>query len=101
MGNNPFVIGLPRERGPVVLDMALSQYAGGVMTGYALRGERLPVPGGFDAEGRLTDDATAMVDGGHGAAIGRCKGFALAVATAARGAVRPAARRPPRHRHDP
>ena len=25
MGNNPFVIGLPRERGPVVLDMALSQ----------------------------------------------------------------------------
>ncbi len=80
MGNNPFVIGLPRERGPVVLDMALSQYAVGVMTGYALRGERLPVPGGFDAEGRLTDDASAIMDGGHGAAIGHWKGFALAVA---------------------
>lgn len=80
MGNNPFIIGLPRERGPVVLDMALSQYAVGVMTGYALRGERLPVPGGFDATGQRTDDAAAIVDGGHGAAIGHWKGFALAVA---------------------
>lgn len=80
MGNNPFVIGLPRAAGPVVLDMALSQYAVGVMAGYARRSEQLPVPGGFDAAGQLTDDAAAIVGGGVGAAIGHWKGLALAVA---------------------
>ena len=80
VGNNPFVLALPRSAGPVVLDMALSQFAVGVMAGYAARGERLPLPGGFTAAGELTDDPAAIVDGGHGAAIGRWKGFALAVA---------------------
>lgn len=80
VGNNPFVIGLPRAAGPVVLDMALSQFSVGVMSGYAQRGDRLPVPGGFDAAGELTDVAAAIVGGGYGAAIGRWKGFALAVA---------------------
>ncbi|MEE6282301.1 Ldh family oxidoreductase [Georgenia sp. MJ170] len=80
VGNNPFVIGLPRAAGPLVLDMALSQFSVGVMGGYAQRGERLPVPGGFDAAGGLTDDAAEIVSGGFGAAIGHWKGFALAVA---------------------
>ena len=79
IGNNPFVIGLPRASGPVVLDMALSQFSVGVMTGYAQRGEQLPVPGGFSADGEFTDDAGQIVSGGHGAAIGHWKGFALAV----------------------
>lgn len=79
VGNNPLVVGLPRAAGPLVVDMALSQFSVGVMTGYAQRGERLPLPGGFDASGALTDDAAAVVSGGYGAAIGRWKGFALAV----------------------
>ncbi|WP_324652446.1 Ldh family oxidoreductase [Georgenia sp. H159] len=79
VGNNPLVVALPRSAGPLVLDMALSQFSVGVMTGYAQRGERLPVPGGFTAAGELTDVAADVVGGGHGAAIGRWKGFALAV----------------------
>lgn len=79
VGNNPLVIAVPRAEGPLVLDMALSQFSVGVMTRYAQRGERLPVPGGFTASGELTDVAADIVAGGHGAAIGSWKGFALAV----------------------
>lgn len=79
VGNNPLVIALPRSSGPVVLDMALSQFSVGVLTGYAQREQRLPVPGGFTATGDLTDDAGEVLDSGRPAAIGRWKGFALAV----------------------
>lgn len=54
LGNNPFVMAVPRTRGPLILDMAMSQYSYGKLQVTRLRGERLPFPGGFDADGRLT-----------------------------------------------
>src|SRR5262249_27076350 len=56
IGNNPLVVAVPRPQGHVVLDMALSQFSIGALEAYRMRGEKLPVVGGFDAEGRLTQD---------------------------------------------
>src|SRR5258706_1595626 len=52
VGNNPLVIGVPRAGSAgahVVLDMAMSQFSYGALASYRMRGERLPVPGGFDS----------------------------------------------------
>ena len=56
IGNNPFIIGIPRAAGHVVLDMAMSQYSYGKLQVTRLAGQKLPYPGGFDDYGQLTDD---------------------------------------------
>jgi 3-dehydro-L-gulonate 2-dehydrogenase len=38
LGNNPLVIAVPRSSGHVVLDMAMSQFSVGAVTGYEARG---------------------------------------------------------------
>jgi 3-dehydro-L-gulonate 2-dehydrogenase len=60
IGNNPLVIAVPRGRGHVVLDMAMSQFSYGALESYRKRGEQLPVDGGFDALGQLTRDPGAI-----------------------------------------
>ena len=55
IGNNPFIMAVPRKNGHVVLDMAMSQYSYGKLQVTRLKNERLPYPGGFDKEGNLTD----------------------------------------------
>lgn len=44
VGNNPFCIAIPREDGPVVLDMAMSQYAYGKLGVYRLGGSSFHIP---------------------------------------------------------
>ncbi len=60
IGNNPLVIGVPRAKGALVLDMAMSQFSYGALEAYRKRGEALPVDGGFDAKGNLTRDPGAI-----------------------------------------
>jgi len=55
IGNNPFIMAVPREEGHIVLDMAMSQYSYGKLQVTRLKNEKLPYPGGFDKEGNLTD----------------------------------------------
>jgi len=55
IGNNPFIMAVPRKEGHVVLDMAMSQYSYGKLQTTRLKGQKLPYPGGFDQEGTLTD----------------------------------------------
>jgi 3-dehydro-L-gulonate 2-dehydrogenase len=55
IGNNPFIMAVPRKDGHVVLDMAMSQYSYGKLQVTRLKNEKLPFPGGFDKEGNLTD----------------------------------------------
>ena len=55
IGNNPFIMAVPRKEGHVVLDMAMSQFSYGKLQVTRLKNERLPFPGGFDWEGKLTD----------------------------------------------
>jgi 3-dehydro-L-gulonate 2-dehydrogenase len=79
IGNNPLVIAVPRAKGPVVLDMAMSQFSYGALESYRKRGEKLPVDGGFDASGRLTRDPSAIEASQRALPIGYWKGSGLSV----------------------
>jgi 3-dehydro-L-gulonate 2-dehydrogenase len=79
LGNNPFVIAVPREGGHVVLDMAMSQFSFGALEAYRERGQMLPVPGGFDLEGMLTSDPAGIEASQRPLPIGYWKGSGLAM----------------------
>jgi len=79
VGNNPLVLAVPRADGPVVLDMAMSQFAGGKLDIFERHGEPLPVPGGYDESGRLTTDAQAVMRSGRALPMGYWKGSSLAI----------------------
>ncbi|WP_419806091.1 3-dehydro-L-gulonate 2-dehydrogenase [Terriglobus sp.] len=79
LGNNPFIMAAPREGGPVVLDMAMSQYSYGKLQVTRLKGERLPFPGGFDGEGRLTDEPGPIEESQRILPMGMWKGSGFAV----------------------
>ncbi len=78
-GNNPLVIAVPRAAGPVVLDMAMSQFSYGALESYRKRGEMLPVDGGWDAEGKLTRDPGAIEQSRRVLPVGYWKGSGLAM----------------------
>jgi 3-dehydro-L-gulonate 2-dehydrogenase len=65
IGNNPLVIGVPRERGS--------------LESYRKRGELLPVDGGFDTEGNLSRDAGAIEASQRLLPAGYWKGSGLAI----------------------
>lgn len=77
LGNNPLVIAVPREEGHLVLDMAMSQFSYGKMQEYALRNAQLPVPGGYDNEGRLSHDPAAVAGSKRTLPVGYWKGAGL------------------------
>src|SRR5215831_11655279 len=79
VGNNPLVIALPRTKGHVVLDMAMSQFSYGALASYRMRGELLPVDGGFDTDGRLTRDPEAIEKSQRPLPVGFWKGSGLAL----------------------
>jgi 3-dehydro-L-gulonate 2-dehydrogenase len=79
LGNNPLVIAVPHGGEPVVLDMAMSQFSVGALSVHRMRGEQLPVDGGFDGEGRLTRDPAAIEATGRLLPIGFWKGSGLAL----------------------
>jgi 3-dehydro-L-gulonate 2-dehydrogenase len=74
IGNNPMVFAVPRAQGPVVLDMAMSQFSYGSLESYRKKGEMLPVDGGFDEAGNLTRDPGAIEKSWRPLAIGYWKG---------------------------
>jgi 3-dehydro-L-gulonate 2-dehydrogenase len=79
LGNNPFVMAVPRKKGPLVLDMAMSQYSYGRLQVTRLAGARLPFPGGFDAAGRLTDEPGPIEQSMRILPTGYWKGSGLAI----------------------
>ena len=79
LGNNPLVIGVPRTSGHVVLDMAMSQFSYGALESYRLRGEPLPVHGGYDERGELTRDPAAIEASQRALPIGFWKGSGLSL----------------------
>ncbi|MFI3226166.1 MAG: 3-dehydro-L-gulonate 2-dehydrogenase [Clostridia bacterium] len=57
VGNNPIVFSVPKSDGNhVVVDCALSQFSYGKLETTRLKGEQLPVIGGYDQAGNLTTD---------------------------------------------
>lgn len=87
LGNNPLVLAIPRLNPDgthvgaphVVLDTAMSQFSYGQLSMYARRGEQLPVPGGYDADGNLTRDPAAIEQTFRALPIGFWKGSGLAL----------------------
>jgi 3-dehydro-L-gulonate 2-dehydrogenase len=79
LGNNPFVIAVPRSRGHVVLDMAMSQFSYGKMQEHQLKGEPLPVFGGYDDAGQLTTDPAVIRKNKRALPMGYWKGAGMSM----------------------
>ncbi len=79
IGNNPLVICAPRAEGPVLLDMAMSQFSMGKLQTHRLQGAPLPLEGGYDANGALTTDAAAILESGRMLPAGFWKGSGLSI----------------------
>jgi 3-dehydro-L-gulonate 2-dehydrogenase len=79
IGNNPLIIAVPRADGHVVLDMAMSQFSYGALGTHRMRGQELPVVGGYDERGELTRDPAAIERTQRLLPIGYWKGSGLAI----------------------
>ncbi|AZQ60578.1 3-dehydro-L-gulonate 2-dehydrogenase [Maribacter sp. MJ134] len=79
LGNNPLVIAIPRKKGHIVLDMAMTQFSFGKINEYQLSGAQLPYDGGFDAHGNLTKNPEDILKTKSGLPIGYWKGSALSI----------------------
>jgi len=79
IGNNPFIMAVPRKEGHIVLDMAMSQYSYGKLQTTRLKGQKLPYPGGFDQEGNLTDNPGEIEETRRILPMGFWKGSGFAV----------------------
>ncbi len=79
IGNNPLILSVPREEGHVVVDLAMAQFSYGQMENYKIRGERLPVAGGYDSNGEVTDDPLEIEKTWRVLPIGYWKGSGLSL----------------------
>jgi len=79
LGNNPLVLGVPGKDGPIVLDMAMSQFSYGKMEDLALNDKQLPIHGGFNKYGQLTTDPKEILKTGRPLSIGYWKGAGLSL----------------------
>ncbi len=79
IGNNPLIVAIPREEGPILLDMAISQFSFGKMYGYKLKDEQLPFIGGWDKADNLTKDPKKIMASKRALPIGYWKGSALSM----------------------
>lgn len=79
IGNNPFIMAVPRAGGHVVVDIAMAQFSYGQMENKALRGEMLPVPGGYDEQGQLSSDPKEIAKTWRVLPVGYWKGSAMSI----------------------
>ncbi len=79
IGNNPIAMAISRSSGPLLMDMAISQYAYGKMEVMAKAGKVLDVPCGYNKEGEETCDPREIVNGGVMTPMAMWKGNALSV----------------------
>ncbi len=79
VGNNPFCVGIPTKGDPVVLDMAMSQFSYGKIDVHRLAGEKLPMNGGFNKDGKLTDNPEEILSSQRLLPTGYWKGSSMAL----------------------
>lgn len=79
LGNNPLVIAIPREKGHVVLDIAMSQFSYGKMNIYLREGKAMPYEAGFNREGNLTKSPAEIIAEELALPIGLWKGAGLSL----------------------
>ena len=79
LGNNPLVLAVPYQDDAIVLDMAMSQYSYGALELRSLKKEKVPVPGGYDVNGNLTDDPDKIIESRRTLPVGYWKGAGLSL----------------------
>lgn len=79
LGNNPVVMALPYEEEALVLDMAVSQFSFGSLEQSHMKGEELPVYGGFDKSGKFSKDPSAIIESQRVLPVGYWKGAGLSL----------------------
>ena len=79
LGNNPLVFALPYKEEAIVLDMAMSQFSYGAMELAVLKNQNLPVDGGYNNAGALTNDAAAILASKRPLPVGYWKGAGLSL----------------------
>jgi 3-dehydro-L-gulonate 2-dehydrogenase len=77
LGNNPLVLCVPNKPDHILLDTAMSQFSFGRLANAQRSAEKLPVPGGFDANGNLTDDPGEIMRSKQPLPIGYWKGSGM------------------------
>ncbi len=79
IGNNPLIIAVPHQDGAIVLDMAMSQFSYGAMEKYDLQKASLPVFGGYNKQGNLTNNPGEILESQRTLPIGYWKGAGLSL----------------------
>lgn len=80
IGNNPLILAVPKSNGDhVVVDCAVSQFSYGKIEEARLKGQQLPVPGGYDEDGNLTTDPAAIEKTWRVLPMGYWKGSGISV----------------------
>jgi 3-dehydro-L-gulonate 2-dehydrogenase len=79
LGNNPLVIAIPRSKGHIVLDMAMSQFSYGKLKTYLREGKEMPFDAGFDTHGNLTKSPENVISNELALPIGLWKGAGLSL----------------------
>lgn len=79
LGNNPLVIGIPHPTKPIVLDMAMSQFAYGKLSLLAAQGKEADFPVGFDQRGQMTKEPGTVLENNLALPAGLWKGAGLSL----------------------
>lgn len=80
IGNNPIIFAVPQSEGRhVVVDCAVSQFSYGKIEEAKLKGQQLPVPGGYDEQGNLTTDPASIEKTWRVLPMGYWKGSGLSI----------------------
>lgn len=79
IGNNPLVFALPYGNSYVMIDAAMAQFSYGAIEAAKIAGRPLPVPGGFDSQGRLSTDPAEIEKTWRVLPIGYWKGSGFSI----------------------
>ena len=79
VGNNPLVMGVPYGDRFVIFDGAMSQFSYGALDKAIMAGKKPPVPGGYDKDGKITDDPKAIAESGRMFPTGYWKGSSISI----------------------
>lgn len=80
IGNNPIIFAVPKSNGDhVVVDCAVSQFSYGKIEEAKLKGQQLPVPGGYDENDNLTTDPAAIEKTWRVLPMGYWKGSGISI----------------------
>ncbi|MEX2513804.1 MAG: 3-dehydro-L-gulonate 2-dehydrogenase [Cyclobacteriaceae bacterium] len=79
VGNNPLVMAIPRGEDALVLDMAMTQFSYGKMSGFQKKDIEMPFDAGFDEQGNLTKNPAFILAKQLALPMGLWKGAGLSM----------------------